>query len=193
MENLYLETYKARLSPNPISEDLYELKQLKEYLFKIRTRLAEKEITEDWSIEDLEKVLKTLKNNKARDSHGHIYKLYKFAGYDLKCSMLRMFNMIKKRQIYPKIFQTANISSFYKKKGDKSDLSNDRGVFNVVKIRSILDKLVYLDIYSKVDTSMSSNNIGARRHRNIRDHLFVVNGVLNDVHNSKKAGGDVDL
>ena len=182
----------ARLTPNPISEDLQELKNLKEYLFSLRKRLAEKEISEDWTLDDLEKVLKSLKNNKARDAHGHIYELYKYAGYDLKFSMLRMFNLMKRRQIYPTIFQPSNISSFYKKKGDKSDLNNDRGVFNVVKIRSVLDKLIYNDIYDTVDSSMSSSNIGARRNRNIRDHLFVINGILNDVRQKKNSCG-IDL
>ena len=92
-----------------------------------------------------------------------------------------MFNMTKKKQIYSTIFQPSNISSFYKKKGDKTDLNNDRGVFNVVKVRSILDKLIYNDIYGVVDSNMSCSNIGARRNRNIRDHLFVINGILNDV------------
>ena len=193
LENLYLETYKSRLTPNPISEDLLELKNLKEYLFSIRKRLAESEISEDWSIDDLERVLKSLKNGKARDAHGHIYELYKYSGFNLKCSMLRMFNMTKKRQIYPTIFQPANISSFYKKKGDKTDLNNDRGVFNVVKVRSILDKLIYNDIYGIVDSNMSCSNIGARRNRNIRDHLFVINGILNDVQQDKKNSHGVDL
>ena len=40
LENLYLETYAARLKPNQISEDLVELKDMKEYLFSIRKRLA---------------------------------------------------------------------------------------------------------------------------------------------------------
>ena len=74
--------------------------------------------------------------------------------------MLRMFNMIKRKQIYPQIFQSANISSFYKKTGNKSDLNNDRGVFNLVKIRSIHDKLVYSDIYGIVDASMSQQAWG---------------------------------
>ena len=149
-----------------MAEDLEELKDLKEYLFKLSKRLAEKELTEDWTMDKLEKILKSLKNNKARDAHGHIYELYKYAGYDLRHSILRMFNMVKKKQIYPQIFQSANISSFYKNKGDKSDLNNDRGVFNVVKIRFILDKMVYSDIYGKVDASMSSSNIGPRfRHQ----------------------------
>ena len=98
LETLYLETYQSRLSPNPISKDLDELKNLKEYLFSIRKRLAETEISEDWSIKDLEKVLKSLKNNKARDAYGHTYEIYKYAGKDLKYSMLRIFNMIKKNK-----------------------------------------------------------------------------------------------
>ena len=33
---------------------------------------------------------------------------------------------------------------------------------------------------------MSSSNIGGRKDRNIRDHLFVINGILNDVVQNKK-------
>ena len=41
---------------------------------------------------------------------------------------------------------------------------------------------------------MSSSNIGARRNRNIRDHLFVINGILNDVQqNRNKPGVDVGV
>ena len=72
LENLYLETYKSRLTPNNMSEDLEELKSLKEYLFSIRRQLAKREVSENWTLDDLEKVLKGLKNNKARDAHGHI-------------------------------------------------------------------------------------------------------------------------
>ena len=194
LEKLYVETYRSRLSPNPMAEDLKELKDLKEYLFEVNKKIARKEPTVDWNMNELENVLKKLKNNKARDAHGHVYELYKHAGIDLKASMLRMFNLMKKKQIYPTIFQASNISSFYKKTGDKTDMNNERGVFNVVKIRSILDKLIYNDIYSKLDSSMSSSNIGARRGRNIRDHLFVINGILNDAHqNTNKSGIDIGI
>ena len=55
-------------------------------------------------------------------------------------------------------------------------MNNDRGFFNVVKIRSILDKMIYSDKYDIIDNSMSGSNIGGRKGRNIRDHLFVING-----------------
>ena len=72
-----------------------------------------------------------------------------------------MLNNIKKKQIYPDILGL-QISLLYKKKGDKLDLNSDRGVFNVVRIRSML---VYNDKYSIIDENMSSSNIGARKNR----------------------------
>ena len=98
---------------------------------------------------------------------------------NLKLFILKFFNLIKKKQIYPDIFKLSNISSFHKNKGSKDDLNNDRGVFLVVKLRSILDKLIYNDNYEIINDSMSDSNIGGRKGRNIRDHLFVNKGPSN--------------
>ena len=95
--------------------------------------------------------------------------------------------------IYPVIFQPSNISSFHKNKGKKDDLNNDRGVFNVVKIRTILDKLILNDKYDVIDGSMSCSNIGARKGRNIRDHLFVLNGILNEANQNKQKNIDIQI
>ena len=186
LEKLYLKTYVERLKPNPISEDMKEISELRSLLFDLRLDMCGNRTSPEWSMDDLEIVLKRLKNNKARDAHGHIYELFKFGGKNLKLSLLKMFNLIKKNKIYPEIFQPSNISSLYKSKGRKDDLNSDRGVFNVVKLRSLLDKLSYNDNYDNIDQNMSCSNIGARKNRNIRDHLFVINGILNDVNKNKK-------
>ena len=95
--------------------------------------------------------------------------------------------------IYPDILKPSNISSFYKNKGAKDDLNNDRGVFVVVKLRSILDKLIYNDKYDIIDSNMSDSNIGGRNGRNIRDHLFVINAILNDINKTKQDDIDVQI
>ena len=176
-----MDTYVERLQLNKIEPELQHLEKLKEYLFQLRFQLAKDRKTPDWTLEQLETALKSFQNNKARDPHGHIYELFKFGGKDLKLSLLRLFNLVKRNQIYPDILKPSNISSFYKLKGQKDDLNNDRGVFVVVKLRSILDKLIYNDEYEIIDQSMSNSNIGGRKGRNIRDHLFVINAILNDV------------
>ena len=111
----------------------------------------------------------------------------------MKRSILKLFNLVKKHQVYPDILQPSNISSFYKLKGSKGDLNNDRGVFNVVKLRTILDKLILNDKYDIIDGSMSFANIGARKGRNIRDHLFVINGILNEAAQKKDKNLDIQI
>ena len=91
LEKLYLQTYIDRLTPNPIKHELEELFILKSILFDIRIEQSKSEVTNDWSMDDLEKVLKTLKNGKARDAHGHMYELFKDSGNELKLSQLKLF------------------------------------------------------------------------------------------------------
>ena len=104
-----------------------------------------------------------------------------------------MFSLIKIHQVYPEILTPSNITSIYKKRGEKNDLNSDRGVINCVKLRSILDKLFYEDNYQIIDDNMSCSNIGARKNRNIRDHLFVVNAVLNHANQTKSDDIDIQI
>ena len=58
-------------------------------------------------------------------------------------------------------------------------MDNERGVFRIVIVRYILDKLIYNDVYSIVDDNLTDSNVGSRKKRNIRDNLFVLNGIIN--------------
>ena len=42
-------------------------------------------------------------------------------------------------------------------------------------------KLIYNDKYRVIDGNMSDSNVGARKHKNFRNHIFVINGIINDV------------
>ena len=89
---------------------LENLENLKEYLFQLRYDLCKTEKSKEWPKQDLDKALKALKNNKARDAHGHIYEIFKYGGRDLKISLLKMYNRIKDSQIYPDICKPSNIT-----------------------------------------------------------------------------------
>ena len=78
LEKLYEKTYKDRLQPNKTVPGLEETQNLQEYLFELRCEVAKMKVSNDWTEEDLEKVLKSLKNNKARDAHGHTYEIFKY-------------------------------------------------------------------------------------------------------------------
>ena len=46
-------------------------------------------------------------------------------------------------------------------------------------------KMIYQDIYDIIDQSMSDSQIGSRKDKNIRNHVWVVNSVICDVNSSK--------
>ena len=72
--------------------------------------------------------------------------------------------------------------SIYKNKGDRNEFDSHRGVFRTTSLRTIMDRLMYIDEYSNIDQNLTD----CRKKRNIRDNLFVVNAIMN----SSKRGVD---
>ena len=156
---------------------------LKNELWISRLKNMENMKTEPWNNKELEVVLRSLKNNKAIDPNGIIHEIFKdeYCGTDLKKALLCLFNGIKKEQFIPDYMTLANITSIYKSKGSRADLANDRGIFLLTTFKKILEKLVYNDNYKELDDNMSDSNVGARKKRNVKDHLLIIHGVINSV------------
>ena len=194
LKKLYLKTYKLRMRNRPIRKELIDFKIIKENLFDKRLKLAEGKKSQLWNMNDLEKAIKALKDNKSRDPNGWINELFKdgVAGYNLKLSLLHIFNKIKEENEIPEFIRVADVSTIYKGKGSKKELVNERGIFVVSIMRSILMRLIYADYYSILDQSMSDSQIGSRRGKNIRNHLWIVHGVISDVL-STKAKKSIDI
>ena len=111
----------------------------------------------------------------------------------MKLGILTFFNEIKSEQKLPTFLQFADITTLYKKKGSCPDMENDRIILVVSVLRMILDGLIYQEKFPLVDENMSNSNIGARRKRNIRDHLFIVYSVMNSVLNGNDEPVDIQI
>ena len=187
LKHLYLDTYIQRLRNRPIKQDFNEIKNIKEDLFNERLELSLKKKSEPWKMSNLEKVLKALKKDKARDPNGWSNELFMdgIAGSHLKASLLDFLNKMKEKNIIPDFVRLADVATIYKGKGSKNELINERGIFIVTIIRSILMKLIYSDFYKIVDKSMTDSQVGARKGKNIRNHIWIVNGVICDILSSK--------
>ena len=183
LKKLYLDTYVHRLRHRKIKPELETLKILKEELWERRYQIIKQKKTPNWEINQVQKTLNSLKNNKARDPSGLINELFKdgVAGPDLVKAVTIMINRIKEEQKIVPLTQLANIATIYKNKGSRLDLVNDRGIFGLGIFRYILEKQIYCDKYQFIDKGMSDSNVGGRKGRNIRNHLFMVYGVINSV------------
>ena len=161
--------------------------QAQDELYLKRLAESKKKTTLPWTLKSSEKVLDSLKTGKCRDPDGLVREIFKkeILGDDLKQSLLLLFNKIKETGQIPKFMNVVNIHAIYKGKGEKTDLESERGIFIVSILRSILMKMLYNDIYERIDSVMSDSNIGARKGKNIRNHIFIVNSIMFDVFQSK--------
>ena len=109
-------------------------------MWELRFESLKETPAEPWTLEDLEKATKSLKNDQSRDPNNMINELFKpnIAGSDLKRALVELMNLVLISLYLPEYMEYADITSIYKNKGSKMELSNDRGIF----LLAILDKLI---------------------------------------------------
>ena len=181
IKSLCHEEIVERLRHRKIHSNLQDLQTLKEELSHKRIKFVKRIKSAPWTREQLENVLKSLKNGKCRDPQGLINEIFKpaVAGENLKVSLLHMFNKVKDTLIIPEMMKNVNVAMLPKPgKNGRHKLENQRGIFLISVFRSILMKLLLDDEYKTLDSYMTDSNIGGRKHKRIQDHLFIVNGIL---------------
>ena len=186
IEERALEVYINRLKPNKIEDHLISYEETENKLCALRLKSTKTKVTEPWNMEDINQAIKDLDNGKSRDALGHANELFKCAGSDFKLAILKFMNHMKREHRFPEALEVCNITSLYKHKGSHKEFNNYRGVFRVTVFRSILDRLIYNDCYYAIDDNLTDGNVGARKNRNIRDNLFVLNAVINSVIHGKE-------
>lgn len=151
--------------------------------------------SDNWTLENLELVLKKLKNGKSKDAYDLVNELFKLdnIGTDLKHSILMMLNSIKKEMIQPEFMEVCKIIPFYKGKGEMSDLDNYRGIFILNILRMIKDKMIINDVEDIVEPTMSDSQVGGRRKKGCRNHLFVLYSCMNSAKQKESKPIDVKV
>ena len=173
--------YKERLRPRPIHPNLKHIEEIKNKSFEVKLEDAKKHKSPDWTMGDLENVLKSVNQNKARDPHGLNRSIFHISciGDNLKESLLILFNKIKKEGEIPTFMKSATISTI-PKSGSKLLLKNERGIFVLSAIRTLLMRMLYNTKYETISSNMSFSNVGGRKHMSSINHIFVINGTMHE-------------
>ena len=122
LKELYLDHFSHRLRQRPIVSELKQYENEIEEEFESLLEETKKVKTDDWSLEDLNKVLKSLKRKQSHDSNGLANELFRpeNRGDDLKISLVKMCNEITRELVIPSTIRDAYISAI--PKGKKSPL-----------------------------------------------------------------------
>lgn len=195
LKQLYLDTFTHRLRQRPIKEDYADVYQSQQGLLEKRLLVTKDIKSPEWTEEDITETLKSLKNGKCKDPMGLINEIFKppTAGSDMIQSLLLMMNKIKAEAKIPSTFRLKNVSAIYKNRGSRSDLENDRGIFTCTVLNSILQKLIYNEKYEEIDFNLSDSNVGARKRKNIRNHNFIINGIIHHTVTAKARPVDITV
>ena len=59
--------------------------------------------------------------------------------------------------------------------------------------RNILQKFIYNYSFETIDEHLSDANIGSRKNKNVRNHSFIVNGVILETLRSKNKSTDIEI
>ena len=126
--------------------------------------------------------LRTLKKGQSQDTMLFSNELFMLQniGEDLKLSILLFCNKIKNNMTIPDFLQNIHVTAINKKKKCPLSLDGLRGIFLVPKLRAILVKLIYNSIIDVIESHLTNSNIGSRKNKSPRDHLFVVYSVMNE-------------
>ena len=135
----------------------------------------------------LESVLNTLKSGKARDPNGISREIFRGVniGTNLKESILTLCNKIKKEGKIPKFMLEAQITTI-PKKGPRSELRNERGIFLVNSVRGIIMRLLFNSESHMINDNMSDSNIGGRKQKSCINHIWALNSIVHEQLSSKK-------
>ena len=168
--------------------NLRSMEKAKTRLSKLRLNIATRRKSPQWTMTNMEKAIQSMKKNKCRDSDGLINELLKedVAGRDFKVSLLSLLNKCKDQLQIPRMMKHVNIALIPKAgKRNLRSISNHRGIFLIHKYRSLIMRMLLNDEYDTIDNYMSDSQVGGRKERGIRDHLFIINGIIHEHRKSK--------
>ena len=175
-----IKEYKERLGPRPLQPMMK--KHFKNKSISLKLILAKENKSPDFSMKELETVLKSTKTGKARDPEGMVREIFKpnVIGDNMKVSLLYMLNLVKEEGEFPIFKRRANISTIPKKTKSRFHLKNERGIFLVNIIRGIFMKILYRRKVNLLDSNMSDSIVGGRKDKSSINHIWVLNGIIHE-------------
>ena len=91
-----------------------------------------------------------------------------------------MFKKLKKKKMIAKFMNFSNITTV-PQRGSRTLLKNERGIFRLSVVRSILMGLIYDMKYPDIDSKMSDCQMGGRKRKGCKNNIFILNGLIHDV------------
>lgn len=127
--------------------------------------------------EEIEKVVKELKNNKCPGEDNILNEIIKTGLEVITTPLQQLFNKILKTKKIPNQWRSSQIILLYKK-GDKTNISNYRPISLVSTICKIFTKLIQSRLKNILEAYQPEEQVGFRRNKSTLNNLQTVNQLI---------------
>ena len=148
--------------------------------FDVLKCLAKVTQAQEISMNELDKVVNDLQNSKAPDKSGMRNEFIKYGGKDLRQSLLILLNEIMEKGDIPNKWKSMRIKSLYKKKGDRREMENQRGIFLTNIVSKVFERIILNRNRNVIEKYMSAFQCGGKKGRSTIDHLFQLRAVMDE-------------
>ena len=135
--------------------------------------------TAPFTVEEVERVLQNLKNNKSPGEDLITGEMCKAMGENGIGRLHSLINNIWMSESIPNDWKRGVIVKV-PKKGDLSDCSNWRGITLLPVARKVLSNLIYNRLREAVDSNMREEQAGFRQDRGCSDQIFVLRTIIEE-------------
>ena len=132
----------------------------------------------DFCLSEVRNTISELKEGRCIDPTGFVSQIFTRAGTGLVQSIVTMLNMIKKKWHVPSRWAEMYICTLYKQKGSWKELENHRGIFIVVIVSIIFEKVLKNRITPILRENMTKVQTGGIKGKGVVDNLFIMRALI---------------
>ena len=139
------------------------------------------------SFDETLQAIKCLKNNKSPGPDGIPSELIKEGGQPLHRRLHDLIKTAWNQEQIPAEWRTSDIVTIYKKKGDRSDCNNSRGISLLSTASKVLAKIMLTRLTKHLtETTLPETQCGFRKERSTCDMIFVARQIQEKCHEQNR-------
>ena len=186
IRNAYSHEFESRLEHNKIHEAYESYEEMTNILCELYVNAARKILSRDFTVEEIRRVIKSLKNKKSPGPDEITNEILKYAGEGLLQELVSVMNAIKNDTGSPEQWNKVLITAIFKNKGSKRELVNYRGIFLSSCISKLCEKLI-IQRHEETMKNVSLAQNGATKKKSPADNVFITNACIDHAKYLNKA------
>ena len=167
-----------QLQKRLIRANLKDYESAMNQLCRHRLHKARTTHSPDFSLSGVRNAISELKEGRCIDPTRFVRKIFPRAGTGLVQPIVMMLNMIKKKWNVPFRWAEMYICTLYKQKRSWKELENHRGIFIVVIISIIFEKVLKNCITPILRENMTKFQTGGIKGKGVVDNLFIMRALI---------------